>query len=312
MLPHDMRIQLGMSDSDVSRPYYPSRPYQERAFPAAMGHEAAGVVTALDSSANLPAHLVFHDQPLAVGDRVATYKVHGGYGDYSVLAAENLIKTPDFMTDEDASLLEPLIANYNCLRRCWSIAEPRTVMVVGQGCQGLFATQIARALGAERVFVSEPSAYKRALALELGADVAIDPLTSNVVHALERLTGSAGADLVVECVGHEDTIRSVPFLVRRGGMVAQIGAITKPVTFDYGYVHFRHFIIVPMDLFATMRDIADQVAEILQLVKTGKLKPRKLITHRFALEDINEAFELIRRNPDELVKVAILMTPATG
>jgi L-iditol 2-dehydrogenase len=305
MLPHDLRLQLGRVDHDVSRPYYPSQAHHQAAFPAVMGHEAAGIVEQLGQDANDRDNLVFPDQPLAVGDRVATYRVHGGYSDYAVLTTNNLVKVPDFMSDEDASLIEPLIANYNCLRRCWSISEPQSILILGQGCQGLFATQIARALGARMIIVSEPSQHKRKLASDLGADVALDPASSNIVHAVERLTGLAGADLVIECVGDEDAIRSVPFLVRRGGMVAQIGALTRPVTFDYGYTHFKHFMVIPVDLFHTLRDISDQVAELIELIRTAKVQPAKLISHRFGLDEIQAAFSLIRACPDELVKVAI-------
>lgn len=308
MLPHDLRIQLGTTASDVSCAYYPSLHYMDAAYPAAMGHEAAGIITELGSQANQADHLVFPEQPLSVGDRVATYKVYGGYGDYSALAVNNLIKVPEFMTDEEASLFEPLIANYNCLRRCWSIAEPGTVVIIGQGCQGLLATQISRALGAKRIIVSEPSRYKRALAIELGADAAIDPATANSVHEVERLTNSAGADLVIECVGSEEAIQSVPFLVRRGGMVAQIGAVTRPVKFDYGYTHFKHFIVVPVDYIPTLRDIAEQVADVLELIRTGAITPGRLVTHRFALDEIQDAFDLIRSRLDEIVKVAILIS----
>lgn len=308
MLPHDLRIQLGRSELDVSRPYYPSSAFPGTAFPAVMGHEAAGTVVALGAEANSPGHLVVSGQPIRVGDRVGTYRVHGGYSDYSALDTANVFRTPDFMTDEEASLMEPLIANYNCLHRCWSIAVPKTVVIIGQGCQGLFSTQVARALGTELIIVSELSGHKRRLAVELGADVAIDPAGSNVVHEVEKLTGSAGADLVVECVGREETIRAVPFLVRRGGMIAQIGALTQPVTFDYGYVHFKHFIVVPVAYIRTLREVADQVVEVLELIKAGLIRPDRLLTHRFELSDIQAAFELIRRNPGEVVKVAIQMT----
>jgi L-iditol 2-dehydrogenase len=317
MLPHDLRRQLGRSATDVSEPFYPPRAFTEPAFPSAMGHEAAGSVVALGSRANQPDGLVFPDAPLRVGDRVTTNRVHGGYGEYAVVGTDNLLKVPDFMTDEEASLMEPLVANYNCLRRCWSIREPEAVLVVGQGCQGLLATQVVRALGARRVVVSEPSAYKRKLALQVGADAALDPRSSSVVEEADRLTAGHGFDLLVECVGSEATIRAMPFLVRRGGMVAQISAVTRPVTFDYGYVHFKHFIIVPCDYFVSYREVSGQLRELLQLVESGAIDLRSLVTHRFGLDQIASAFDLLEQGPPEVVKVAIYpdwnrMTMLTG
>lgn len=306
MLPHDLRQQLGRSAEDVSRPFYPPRPFREPAFPAAMGHEAAGEVVALGRDANRPEALVFPGRPLAVGDRVATNRVHGGYGEYAVLSSGNVLPVPDSMTDEEASLLEPLAANYNCLRRCWSIREPASVLVVGQGCQGLLSTQIVRALGARQVVVSEPSAHKRKLALEVGADLALDPGSSPLVAQVDQLTSGRGFDLVVECVGVDETVRAMPFLVRRGGMVAQISAVTQPVTFDYGYVHFKHFMIVPCDYFCAFREISDQLTELLQLVDGRAIDLRRLVSHRFSLDDIATAFDLLDAGPgDEVVKVAI-------
>jgi 2-desacetyl-2-hydroxyethyl bacteriochlorophyllide A dehydrogenase len=307
MLPHDLRIHLGRDEDGPFHELYPRNYYNNAPFPAPMGHEAAGVILEMGSEANLPEALTLEGEPLAVGDRVATFQVPGGYSEFSCLPSNNVVKIPDFMSDDEGSLLEPLIVNYNCLKRCWNLQEPATVAILGQGCQGLLATQVVRALGAELVIVSEPQPHRRQLALELGADVALDPTTTNIVHEVEHLTGGRGVDLVVECVGIEDSIRTVPYLARRTGMVGQIGAITRPVTFDYGYVHFRNIMIVPCDYIRNFRQVADQVVEILDLVKNGAVKLQKLITHRFPLHCVNDAFQLLRDNAEGVVKVAIDM-----
>jgi 2-desacetyl-2-hydroxyethyl bacteriochlorophyllide A dehydrogenase len=305
LLPHELRMLTAGETPDDFRDVYPPLAYPGTVFPAAMGHEAAGVIVALGEGANSPERLVFAGEPLAVGDRVGTYKVHGGYGEYSALSTDNLFKIPDSMSDEEASLIEPLIANFNCLERCWKIREPKTVAILGQGCQGLMSTQIVRAFGAERVYVTEPSAYKRALAIEFGADVALDPTQVNVVHELHRLTAGRGVDLVVECVGRPDTVRITPYLVRRGGMVAQVGAIPVPVALDYGYVHFKHYIVVASDYFTSLRDVSGQLANALALIEEGKIELKRMITHRTSLDEIAAAFRWIRTRPDDLVKMAV-------
>jgi D-xylose 1-dehydrogenase (NADP+, D-xylono-1,5-lactone-forming) len=305
MLPHDLRIHLDGRGPDSLRRWYPSDGFRHQPFPASMGHEAAGTVTELGPAANRPDALVFPDERLSPGDRVATFNVHGAYGEYAVLPSHNVVRLPDHMSDEEGSLLEPLIANFNCLKRCWSIRAPGTVAILGQGCQGLMATQVVRALGAEQVIVSEPRACKRTLALELGADVAIDPLREHLVDQVMRRTGSRGVDLVVECAGAEETIRAAPYLVRRGGMLAQIGALTQPVTFDYGYVHFKHFIVVPSDHFRSFREVAGQLRELMELVRERGVRLEPLITHRFDLDGINDAFRLLRNGDDGVAKIAI-------
>jgi threonine dehydrogenase-like Zn-dependent dehydrogenase len=305
MLPHELRLHLGNDAPDSMSELYPQHGYQGVIFPTTMGHEAAGTILALGPEANHPEALAFDGKLLSVGDRVATFQIPGGYGEYSCLPSSNVVKIPEFMTDDEGSLLEPLLLNYNCLRKCWALQEPATVAVLGQGFQGLLATQVVRALGSKLVIVSEPLPYKRRLALELGADVALDPQATNIVHEVERLTRGQGVDLVVECVGIEETVRIFPYLVKRTGMVAQIGAVTTPVTFDYGYVHFKNFMIMPCDRILSFRQVADQVAEIIDLIKNKTINLRELVTHRFELGNINSAFQLLRDQAEEVVKVAI-------
>jgi threonine dehydrogenase-like Zn-dependent dehydrogenase len=312
MLPHELRLYLGNDALNSMSGLYPEHGYQGPIFPTTMGHEAAGTILALGSKANHPEALVFEDKPLSVGDRVATFQVPGGYSEYSCLPSSNVVKIPESMTDDEGSLLEPLLLNYNCLRKCWTLQEPVTVAILGQGFQGLLATQVVRALGAKLVIVSEPLPHKRRLALELGADVTLDPHGTNIVHEVERITRGRGVDLVVECVGLEETVRAFPYLVRRTGMVAQIGAVTSPVTFDYGYVHFKNFMIVPCDRILSFRQVADQVVEIINFIKSNTINLRELITHRFELCNINAAFRLLKDQAEEVVKVAIDVPSSYG
>jgi D-xylose 1-dehydrogenase (NADP+, D-xylono-1,5-lactone-forming) len=309
MLPHELRAFRG--GPDPLDDAYPGARFEGRPFPAAMGHEGAGTVAALGAAANSPAALVFPDEPLHQGDRVATYNVHGAYADYAVVAAGNAVRLPARVSDDEGSLLEPVMASFNCLKRCWSIRPAETVAILGQGCQGLMATQVAKALGARRVMVSEPRAHQRELALRLGADEAFDPAATRFVDEVMGRTDGRGVDLVVECVGAQETIRVAPYLVRRGGLLAQIGAATSPVTFDYGYVHFKHFIVVPTDPFRTLRQIAGQVRELLLLLEERRIRLSPLITHRFALERINDAFDLVRAG-GAVSKVAIDIAGGTA
>jgi threonine dehydrogenase-like Zn-dependent dehydrogenase len=62
---------------------------------------------------------------------------------------------------------------------------------------------------------------------------------------------------------------------------------------------------VPMDYIPTLRDVAKEVGEILALIKTGAIKPSRIITHRFSLDELQSAFDLIRSQPEGLAKVAI-------
>lgn len=309
MLPHEMRVLLD-GDGDPFRHHYPRQRFGGSVYPAAMGHEASGVVV-VGPTSERTADRVSPHVPVEVGDRVATFKAPGAYSDFTALPLHNIVRMPPFMSDDEGSLFEPLVINYNCLRRCFALARDiRSALVLGQGFQGLLSTQLVRALGAEHVIASEPSAYKRRIAADLGADVVLDPSTVNVTHEVERLTSGKGVDLVVECVGANDTIKLIPYTVRRGGIAAQIGAPVTPVTFDYGYIHFKHFMVVPSDYVIALTQITEQVEEVLELMRAGAIRLNRLITHRFDLEGITDAFETLRRERDSVVKIAIDISDA--
>ncbi len=300
MLPHDVRVHLG-EESDL----YPKNIFPEKPFPSPMGHEAVGEIIELSPDANDADRLVFPGEKLALGDRVTTYKIPAAYSDYSCLGSHNVAKVPDSMSDEEASLIEPLIINYNCVKRCFDYAEQRTVAILGQGCQGLFSTQIAKALGAQTVIVTDPLDYRRDLALQCGADIALNPDEVNVVHEIERITNGKGVDLALECAGVPETVQVLPYITKRGGVIGQIGAICTPVEFEYGYIHFKHITVIPVDYVPSLQMLSSQVREVFQLITSKKINPGVVITHRFPLDDINEAFNMLRETRDKVIKIAV-------
>ena len=305
MLPHDLRVYL-RSEHNLPWDLYPQKLFPKKPFPSPMGHEAAGEIIELGSNTNNVDNLVFSSEKLALGDRVATYKIPGAYSDYSCLDSGNVVKVPDSMSDEEASLIEPLIINFNCLKRCFGYGKCEVVAILGQGCQGLFATQIARILGAKTIIVTEPLEYRRELALTSGADVALNPCQVNIVHEIEKITNGVGVDLAIECAGLSETIQTLPYITKRGGIIGQIGAISVPVMFDYGYIHFKHITVIPVDYVPSLRMISSQVKEVLQLIEQKKLRPGVVITHTFPLDRVNEAFLLLREKRGMVIKVAII------
>jgi len=306
MQPHHLVEDPRRASATALARFYPRVESSEWApYPAVMGHEAAGEIVQVGAGANAHGLLVDADRPLRVGDRVATFKVHCGFAEYAAIGAGNVAVLPPSLTYDDGSLLEPVMPNYNCLRRCFALAEPSSVLVLGQGFQGLVTTQVARALGADFIIVSEPSAKKRRLAIELGADVAIDPNATDLTDEIHRLTGDQGVDLVAECGGIEATVQPIPYVVRRGGTVAQIGGIEVPLLFDYGYIHFRRITIVPSAFIPTLTAVRHEVAEIFDLVETGQLRLGGLISHWFPLVEVNGAFDLFGSAEDAVTKIAI-------
>jgi len=304
MLPHHLRIWDKREPDDL-RDFYPTKLIDIEPFPTPMGHEAAGEVVEVGEPVKneLGAFFGGHEEEFTPGDRVTGIGISGGFGDFVVLPMENTFKIPEQMSYEEGSLIEPVYGVYNPVRRVVSAGD--TVAVLGQGCLGLIATQIAKVLGATKIIVSEPVKEKRELALKLGADIALDPNKKNIVHEIEKLTNGAGVDKAIECAGVPETIKALPYIMKRGGMIAQIGACCVPVKFDYGYVHFKGLCITSQSFEAIHGNWREIFKKSITLVSSGKVKVKPLISHSFPLTEIQKAFEVILKD-EKSIKVAII------
>jgi L-iditol 2-dehydrogenase len=238
---------------------------------------------------------------IKVGDRVACIATMGGFGEYVISPENDLMPVPDHVTDEEASLFEPVCLTTNIVRQ--TVEQNSTVMVIGAGALGLMCIQLAKIYGAKKVITSEPVAFKRELALKVGADYAIDPKTQNVCHEVEKITNGRFCNAVIECVGLPETIRLIPYVAAQNAKVGCIGACTEPCLFDWSYIHFKGMMVTSqMAGWVLFGNFDDMMMRGMDMIASGKMDLKSLITHRFklAVDDINRAFDLIKK--DEVIK----------
>jgi 2-desacetyl-2-hydroxyethyl bacteriochlorophyllide A dehydrogenase len=276
-----------------------------------MGHEWAGEVVGIGRDV---AHL-------KVGDRVAVggggglggggggksvgYGLPGAYAEYvripnaHVPGRVGLI--PDELSYDEAAALEPL----RCGLHAAALAEPRVndwAVVLGAGMIGLSCMQALKLRGSCRTIVVDVSERRLALARELGADVTLNGATDDVLARVRELTGEghyrwgaqargrwslgARADIVVEAAGTARTLRQALEMVKHGGTVVQIALFEEEVTLDPTIVTQKQIRLQGCAGFglAPFEQAAD-------LVRSGRVRLAGLITHRFPLEQITEAFE---------------------
>jgi L-iditol 2-dehydrogenase len=158
------------------------------------------------------------------------------------------------------------------------------VVVIGVGGIGLLCLMVARAAGAGRLIAIDPSDYARRNALELGATHAIDPLTGDAREQVYTIMPD-GPDLVVEAAGPIEAVKLMTELRRRGTRWNVFG-ITTHETFelDGGQTHFLEG---RMDASFGTTPLAMQNA--IRLMERGLVDPAQIISHRFALRDIEQA-----------------------
>jgi L-iditol 2-dehydrogenase len=183
----------------------------------------------------------------------------------------------------DALLLaEPLAVVVRAVAR----AEPKsgeTAAIVGAGTLGLLALQLLQVRGA-RVMVISRSRRRFALASELGADATHATVEGPLADAARRFSGREGVDLVVETAGTAEAVTHALELVRPGGRVVLTGLPHEPTSLSFFSVVRREVTLIGSMIYQ------NEFPEALRLVEGGAVRTAPLITHRFGLDRIDEAF----------------------
>jgi 2-desacetyl-2-hydroxyethyl bacteriochlorophyllide A dehydrogenase len=203
--------------------------------PRVLGHEFSGTVRSVGSAVtnvgpgdrvavepSVPCGACFfcHESlPYMCAQRTS---FHGGFGEYTVGPAAAMFPLPAGVSLEAAALSEPLSCCMHTINRA-GIRQGDRVAIVGAGVIGLLLLQLARRAGASRILVSDPAEHRRAHALRLGADEAVDPLTSDLLAASRSMTNGIGVDIALEAVGSPQTVRDCIALPRRGGTAVVMG-----------------------------------------------------------------------------------------
>ncbi|RLC96887.1 MAG: alcohol dehydrogenase [Chloroflexi bacterium] len=210
-----------------------------------------------------------------------------------------LFHLPEGMDWEEAATVEPLAVACHAVRRA-RIQAGETVVVLGAGMIGQLVAQACRAAGASRIIVSEPSATRLAMASKLGADVAINPREKDPVEAVREATAQQMADVVFECSGAPAAFGQAGHMVRAYGRIMQVGMFEQDLQLSPELMslmfQFRN---------VTLRGCGGQRWDMaLDLMRAGQVRTTDLITHRFPLNQVREAFNA-QLNSDDAIKVLV-------
>jgi L-iditol 2-dehydrogenase len=221
----------------------------------------------------------------------------GGMAEYLRVPAEN-VRADTFavndLTPEQAVFIEPLACSVKALRRVPGLGASMTGVVVGCGVMGLLNLAVARALGVENLVAVEPDPDRRRLAPDFGAGAALDPEEADrtLIHA---------GDFVVIGPGQPDVVRQALSYVRPGGTAVLFTPTPAGVTtaLDLGELYFCEVSLVP-----SYSCGPEDTRQAYELLRRGRVRPQALVTHRFPLDNIQEAYETARRG-GPAVKVLI-------
>jgi len=209
----------------------------------------------------------------------------GGFAEYAAVPLHTVRPLPASLPLIQAALIEPLAVGVHAVRVS-DLKVGDVTAILGAGPIGMMTAQVARLAGARRVFVSERSPRRLAIARDLGLEV-IDITQQDTVETIMSATGGVGLPVVFETAGVQPTINDAVKLARPGGQILQVGMPKTPPTIDMTALIFREVRITPIRVYR--EEDFDQAIAIAGAGQVDLVKP---VTHVLPLEKLDEAMEL--------------------
>ena len=231
-------------------------------------------------------------------ERYTGYGEPGAFAEYVRIRHarlnESLFNVPENLDDDTATFIEPTGVAMHAVRRAGAAAGSQ-VLVLGAGVIGNLILQALRTVPVQKVVVTEVLEHRRALAKQVGADAVVDARSGDLEAALTRELGegrtlsgtSTMADIVIEAAGVPATIRQALQLVRAGGTVAYVALSEQLAPISTADIVLKDPRIVGV--------IGTNMPKGITVLRDGHIQVQPLISHRFPLTKINEAFALLDR-----------------
>ena len=283
------------SDKNFYRGHMPPKTAefrQDPKFPFDLGHESGGTIVEVGSKIT----------DYKVGDKVIAFGWNNNYADYFKTLTWQLQPAPEGLDMDIVGLGEPTAcAMFSGLHCGAQLGD--TVVVMGGGFAGQVIAQCAKAKGAHRVIVVDVLDGKLDLAKKLGADLTINSKKENVNELVKDLTKGAGADVVVEAAGSEESFNTASEIIKHNGKFVFYSWVTQPVKLNISRWHDDGLEFINTCLVHhTWQHRYVWTPEALRPVLLGQVDIKSLITNEFKLADLKQGFELADKD-DAAIKI---------
>jgi L-iditol 2-dehydrogenase len=235
------------------------------------------------------------------GHRANGFTTDGGFAEYAVNNINTMIKVPDDMSDEEATLVVTAGTSMYGLTELGGLVAGESVVVIGPGPIGLLAVAVAKSLGASPVILVGTRENRNEIGRKLGADVTIDARTEDVVARVKELTGK-GADYVIDCAGNETTTNQAVKMTNRGGRICLAAFPKEPVKFDLGYLAVNNIY-----LYGIRGEGRSATHRAMAFMAEKRFDASLVHTHTFPMEDLPTALKYARERIDDAIKVVVSM-----
>lgn len=305
--------QIGICGSDI-KAYFGKHPYIK--YPIVQGHEFSGVVAAkgrevkglkLDDKVTVRPQLVCgHCYLCKQGDynicqnlKVIGFQAEGAAQEYLKVDMNLVVKLPEKMSFEEGAMVEPVAVAVHALGQA-SRLKSRKILVLGAGTIGNLTAQVARALGARSVMITDLSSFRLKIARECGIDHTVNVARASLSEQLEKSFGPAGADLILECVGAESTINQAIEVARKGSEIIVVGVFDEKPRTDIGLVQDKE-----LKLLGSLMYKAEDYQTAIRLINSSRIRLKPLMSRTFSFEDYPEAYRFLEKSGNRVMKVFI-------
>lgn len=229
----------------------------------------------------------------------------GAYAEYIRVPARTILvntqEIPSHVSYEEAAIVEPLACVLHGAEKA-NIKLGDTVKIIGAGPIGLLHMLTAKKLGAERVIISDLFDARLEFARKLGADITINAATEDPVEKVKELTNGYGSDVVIEAIGSPTTWKQAMEMVRKGGTVLEFGGCPPgtEIKVDTELLHYGE-----VTMMGSFHATPIHFKKAMNLISSGALNVKPLVTRQVPLKKIREAFEALTTSKSD-IKIAII------
>jgi L-iditol 2-dehydrogenase len=305
--------RIGVCGSDIHA-YYGKHPYIS--CPIVQGHEFAGrisevgpdvrTVKAGDDVTVMPQLVCGHCYPCRHGNyhicnslKVIGCQAEGAAQEFLAVDQDLVVKLSPGMDYDSGAMVEPVAVGAHAVGRLGSV-EGKNVLVIGAGPIGNLTAQVAGGLGAAGVAISDLSDFRLDVARACGIPHTINPVARDLASAVQEAFAPDGADAILECVGAEETVGQAVSLARKGTDIVIVGVFGERPRVDIGLVQDKE-----LRLIGTLMYKADDYRTAIDLIRSGRVSLKPLMTRHFPFEQYLDAYHYIEKNRDGTMKVFI-------
>ena len=289
--------------------------------PIVMGHEASGVIAEVGSAVTQwePGDRVTFDSMMScgrcgfcrqgkinlcdnrrvLGVSCGEYRCHGAFAEYVVVPQRGVYRLPGTLPFEHAALVEPLSVAVHAIGRTPLVLND-TAVVVGTGMVGLLVVQALRVAGCGEIVAVDIDRGRLDLACQLGATLALRADRDDVLAAVQQKTEGRGADVVVEVVGHTETVKTAVAVVKKGGHVTVVGNLSPTIELPLQSIVTRE-----VSMIGTCGSCGENPA-CQEMMSRGSIQVEPLISTTAPLSEGAQWFDRLSHPDSGLLKVVLI------